>query len=274
MLLIKICFSALIVIGITWAAERISPRFAGVLLGFPLGAGLTLFFLGVEQGPMFASASALWTIPGMTSLMLFCYGYRKAVQLLPGKSFAAQVVPVVAGLLFFFTTAAALQWIPQLSLEAGIVLTIIALAVSALAFRRGDHEASVKAAIKVTPVVIALRALSAAFVIVVITEIAHIVGPGWSGLFSAFPITLLPVVVLLRWYYGPPAVIALFRELPQGMLAIVVFAASISLLYPKVGVYLGTFLAYCISGCYLLFYEFSLRHRLGRFLDAIIDRLE
>lgn len=45
LLIAKICLSAGMVITITLVAERISTRFAGVLLGFPLGAGLTFFFM-------------------------------------------------------------------------------------------------------------------------------------------------------------------------------------------------------------------------------------
>lgn len=40
MLLIKLAVAIFMVIGITSIAERVSSRFAGVLLGFPLGAGI------------------------------------------------------------------------------------------------------------------------------------------------------------------------------------------------------------------------------------------
>lgn len=47
-LLTKLGVSAGMVLGITLMAERVSTRFAGVVMGFPLGAGLSLFFIGFE----------------------------------------------------------------------------------------------------------------------------------------------------------------------------------------------------------------------------------
>ena len=33
-------------------AERVSPRVAGLLSGYPLGAAIALFFMGLEIGPI------------------------------------------------------------------------------------------------------------------------------------------------------------------------------------------------------------------------------
>lgn len=52
--IIKIFVSAAMVIVITLVVEKGSSRLAGLLMGFPLSAGLALFFLGVEQGTAFA----------------------------------------------------------------------------------------------------------------------------------------------------------------------------------------------------------------------------
>jgi hypothetical protein len=48
-----------------------------------------------------------------------------------------------------------------------------------------------------------LRAVFAALVILAITTMAGAVGPRWAGLFSAFPITMLPLLVIVQFTYEP-----------------------------------------------------------------------
>ena len=71
LILAKIGLSAIMVIAITLIAEKLSTRFAGVLLGFPLGAGLTFFFTGIEQGSLFAAQSAPWAIQGLSATLVY-----------------------------------------------------------------------------------------------------------------------------------------------------------------------------------------------------------
>lgn len=266
MLLLKICASALMVITITGVAERISPRFAGVLLGFPLGVGLSLFFIGLEQGAVFAAGGALWSIQGIVASLMFCLGYRFMAILLRQNSRWGIPVSVLFGLFAFFSSALALKNMHTQSMGSRLVIVCIILVITAILFRIGTPARQLTK-IRVTPLMIGCRAVTAALIIVLITETAQSVGPQWSGLFSAFPTTILPAVVILHYHYGSSAVPTLFRELPQGMPAIIVFACAVHLSYPFAGVYLGTLFSYTAATCYLLFYERILRNHINRKLD-------
>jgi len=116
--------------------------------------------------------------------------------------------------------------------------------------------------------VLASRALFAAVVILIITAIAKAVGPRWSGIFAAFPTTVLPTVLVLHYHYGIETISALFREIPLGMLAIVIFSCSVYYTFPLFGVYLGILISYGVAFFYLLFYEFVLRRPLDNLMPG------
>ena len=59
-------------------AEVVSPGFAGILSGYPLGAAISLFFMGFEISPEFASGSALYTSVGLVATQVFAYSYYRA----------------------------------------------------------------------------------------------------------------------------------------------------------------------------------------------------
>lgn len=107
--------------------------------------------------------------------------------------------------------------------------------------------------------VLAVRASFAALTILSITALAELIGPQWSGLLTTFPVVLLPVAVVLHHHYGVDVVLALFRGLPFGLLAIVVFDLVVGFSYPRLGIWGGFVLSYVAAFSYLLVYEFFLR---------------
>ena len=89
---LKMLLSAAMVLIVTLVAERGSPRFAGVLLGFPLGAGLSLAFLAIEQGPIFAADSARWTMQGIIATLGFLFDPAATCLNASGDTIASMLV--------------------------------------------------------------------------------------------------------------------------------------------------------------------------------------
>lgn len=265
--ILKICLSAGMVITITLVAEKVSTRFAGVLLGFPLGAGLTFFFTGIEQGPGFAAASAPWAIQGLSCTLIFCLLYNQSGKLAPKDSFFSLIISTFFGLCGFFGVAYILQHLLRDMLWLRITTVTIIFVGVAIFFRTSKSPAIIRK-VPTTTMVLASRALFAALVIVIITAIAKTVGPKWSGIFAAFPTTVLPTVLVLHYHYGIETISALFREIPLGMLAIVIFSCSVYYTFPHFGVYLGILISYVVAFFYLLFYEFVLRRPLDKLLSG------
>jgi len=109
-------------------------------------------------------------------------------------------------------------------------------------------------------------------VVLLITRIAQLIGPQWSGLLSTFPVTLLPVVAILHHHYGADTVFTLLRELPFGLQAIVVFNFVVAKSFPFLGVGIGLLISYGIALVYLLIYELKLRSLLIPVFSADADR--
>ena len=50
-LFVKLLVSVILVLTLSAVAEHISPRAAGLLAGYPAGAAITLFFIGLDVSP-------------------------------------------------------------------------------------------------------------------------------------------------------------------------------------------------------------------------------
>ena len=219
--------------------KGLSTRFAGVLLGFPLGAGLTFLFTGIEQGPLFAAESTPWAIQGLSATLIFCLLYDQCGKRVANNSAFSLLFPTCFGLSGFFGTAYIMQVIvDQLWLRVAIVILVFT---AGTVFFRLTPAPALRPKVPTTAMILLSRALFAALVIVIITAMAKTVGPRWSGIFAAFPTTVLPTVLVLHYHYGSRTISALFREIPLGMLAIVVFSCSVYYTFPRFGVYLGYF---------------------------------
>ena len=72
-ILLKIIISITSVIGVSYIAEKISTRFSGIILGFPLGSAIMLFFYGMENSPEFAAQSAIWNMNGLVATLFFVF---------------------------------------------------------------------------------------------------------------------------------------------------------------------------------------------------------
>jgi hypothetical protein len=267
LVVLKIVFSAGMVIAVTLTAERVSTRLAGVMIGFPLGVGLTLFFLGLEQGAVFAAESALWSMQGILAALGFCWCYCRTALLFSRDTMVSLSVSCLLGLVGYLIIAAAIRFFMPSDALARTAILIPLLFLMAVVFRRTTPE-RVKKRVAITWSMLAARAGFAALVILTVTGVAVWVGPLWSGLLAAFPTAILPSVVIIHFHYGRESVPALFRDTPLAMLAIVVFSTSVYFTFPLFGVIGGTILSYGAALIYLTAYELKLRTIFDRLLPS------
>ncbi|MDY0041200.1 MAG: hypothetical protein RBS57_12885 [Desulforhabdus sp.] len=253
---IKILVSIAVVVLLSILAEVVSPRFAGVLSGYPLGAAITLFFFGLEISPEFAAASAIYTMAGLIATQAFAYTYYRASSWASRWSKLSNILfASVSGVFCYFLVAAALHQL-QLNMALAVVLPSISIFLFILLFRRAQNV-RIHQRVSLNPQVLLLRSAAAACFVIVITSTAKLVGVRWAGLFSAFPITMLPFVMIIHFTYDPEHVYAILKNVPKGIGSLIVYSLAVALLYPTVGIYLGTFLAYLLATFYLLILHFN-----------------
>lgn len=249
--LIKIAVAVAMVIGLSVLAEKVSTRVAGLLSGYPLGAAISLFFIGYEIDPVFAAHSAIYTVFGLIGTLAFVVCYQLTTRILGGRAgLAAACGSTLGGVLGYFGAAALLRFFPA-SLATAVVATSSAILVCIALFRRLENV-RIETSLRLRPWVLILRALFAAGVIALITASARLVGPGWAGLLSAFPITMLPFIFIIHVSYRTDHVRAILKNVPKGLGAIVVYGIMVALSYPRFGIWLGTLGGYAAATIYLL----------------------
>lgn len=250
MILLKIFITILVVTTLSVVAERAGPRIAGILAGYPAGSAISLFFIGLEIGPQFSANGALFNIAGMTALLGFLGAYYLFTERLRKRGFwlSAGVSALTSGAVFILS-AYLISTLP-LAPWTGIVLTIVSLPFAHHLFKRIANS-TITTRVRLGPRVLLFRAGLSAVVIITVTGAAHFVSDQWAGLFTAFPATIFPLILIVQRTYGTEQAHAVIKNIPMGLWALVFYSATIAYGYPIFGIYSGTLLAFCAATVYL-----------------------
>jgi len=256
--LIKVAVSVLVVVLLSLIAEWASPRIAGIASGFPLGAAISLFFYGLENGRGFAARSALFTAAGLAATVAFVSGYLLGIRLAERHGKAASLAAsIVLGLTAYGMVARLLLVLPVDWISAPLI-AVTAIALAAWSFRR-IPDVTIENRIRLGVMVAFLRGGFAALVILIITSVARMVGPHWAGMFSAFPITMLPLLVIIQSTYRPNHVRTIIKNVPRGLGSLLVYAMVVAAATPSVGIGWATVLGYLAATVYLILLETGIR---------------
>jgi len=247
MIFIKIAVTVLIVTGLSIIAERVSPRAAGILSGYPLGTAISLFFIGLEQGADFAGASAVYAVAGMAALLTFFYCY----YLVSARARRYAILTAsLAALTGFLVVGGLLKGIALPPWACILIAAVAILGFRALFETIPDTRITEK--IRLGPRVLLFRASLAALIILGIIGAANLLPPSWAGLFSAFPSTVFPLVLIIHGTYGRERAHTIIKNLPTGLWSLVLYTLAISFAYPRWGIYWGTLAGYAVATIYLL----------------------
>jgi hypothetical protein len=253
---VKILVTIGMVLGLSLVAERVSPRVAGVLSGYPTGAAIALFFIGVEIGPQFAAESAVFTLAGLTASQVFVYAYYAVSARCSGRAVAPATAAALAA---YFAASWALQGLP-FTLASAMLLPAAAIVLFSFLFRN-IRNVAITRSVRFTPTVLLLRACMAAGIILAITAAARVVGPAWAGLFSAFPTMLLPLMLIVHLTYDKAHVHTIIKNFPLGLGSLITYGCAVALGYPRLGTGWGTAAAFAAATAYLLVYGAAMARR-------------
>lgn len=240
LLIYKVCITMLAVLGLSFIAEKISARLAGLLSGYPVGTAIILHFYGLEYGAQFAADAAIFNLCGLCASQCFAYTYYRVAQ-----RTASLFITSTLALSGYLLPAYLVSQITPTRLTA-LVLAIMATALFCLLLRNNSIAPAA------TPRCWSLRLVAGRLVftaglVLLVTEVADLVGPGWAGIFSAFPVALYPLVFLLHREHGPATVRTLLENFPFGLWSVIAYALSVSIIYPVYGVIWGTLLGFAVA---------------------------
>ncbi len=251
----KVLSTIVMVLGLSAVAEKVGPVFAGIFAGLPLGIAIVFIFVGMEQGPGFVVAGAPYAMAGIAATLVFNLVYwavsSQAVRTGKYKRFDLPItlcVSLAAYLIaaFVITSLDVNVWtamVPVVLMGAASVYAMGSIAPTAIGSR-----------MKLTWRMIAIRAGMAAGVVIAVTGTAAAIGPQWAGLFAGFPITLLPLLVILHYSYSPQDAYSVLKGFPFGMPSLMVFIVVASLTFKPFGVPGGFAFSFGASVIWLIGY--------------------
>lgn len=244
----KILVSVLVVLGLSWTAEHVNPRIAGILSGMPLGAVLILFFVGIEQGPQFAAESALHAIPSLVGTISFAMGYYFGTF---SNNKFSPLISTALGIFCFFVAVGILSTM-TFSMVSGAALSLIVLL--GIGYLLLSHETNkITKKIKMTLPRMLFRSFMAAGFVVAIIMLSNAIGSRWSGLLIGFPMTFLPVLLIIHITYSGDQVRTIIHSFPLGLVSLISFLIVAATTIPLVGVNVAILISLCAAGIYLAF---------------------
>ncbi|UCG39024.1 MAG: hypothetical protein JSV00_01960 [bacterium] len=246
-LIVKILVTITLILGLSHIAERTGPRVAGVLSGFPIGTALVLFFYGIELGPRFAASTVPYNLLGHVSAQSFAYLY-----FLRARSGApSSVIHASLAALTGYALAASLMSSLEPSLLSSACISFASIALFSLLFRRAPNI-PIERKVRCTRGMILMRLLLSTTIVLLVTGLAHSVGPRWAGLFSAFPLVVFPLVLLIHVHHGHSQARTVLKNFPRGLWTVLAYSVTVSFTYGHLGVYLGTAVGYMVAAGVML----------------------
>ncbi len=233
---------------LSFIAERVSSRTAGIVLAFPSTGALGYFFLAWALSPeAVARVIPATFIPlGLTAMFPVFYTYsakalspyltKKGYQV--AASFSLSTICWLA-----LALPAALFKLSDFGLGMiGYVLLVIIA--DFLLHRRRYTKAP---ALSYTTGQKIGRAAFVGLIIATVLVLGKTLDVIWGGVFAMFPAAFSSTLMLLHWYYDSQSVSAAAQNAPIGSLSICVYSIAVMFAFPKFGFILGTVLAYCAS---------------------------
>ncbi len=230
----------------TWVAERLGTKTGGVVALLPSTVLVSLLFVAFTMGSHFAAEAALTVPLGMAinSIFLLVFVAIANRGLLTSISLSLLIWALLA--LFF-------RW---LNLKSMLIILTVFLAVVVTAYRILEHVLNVESISKrEQPFRISTllyRALFAGSIVAFTVVISKVAGHFWTGIFSTFPAVMLTSMVILTRAQGIDFAKATAKTMILASGNIVVYALAVSMLYPKMGLLVGTFIAFSLSVVFLI----------------------
>jgi hypothetical protein len=249
-LFIKLIVSIALVLTLSAVAEHVSPKAAGLLAGYPAGAAITLFFIGMDISPEFAADSAVYTMMGLVATQVFIYCYFKSSLYFRKYSIVISSVLAIIG---YFMVVWLLHHI-WLNKFLAALIPLASIFVFVYLFRQIKNTI-IRERVKLTPKMLFLRAFLAGFMILIIIGTANSVGSRWAGLFSAFPSTLFPLILIVHLTYDKAHVHTIIKNFPMGLGSLITYTLCVSIVFPTSGIYIGTVISLAAASIYLLVYR-------------------
>jgi hypothetical protein len=233
---LKLVLVPALVASVSLAARRWGPRVAGLLAALPIVTGPALLFFAIEQGGPFAAEAARGALAALVGVAGAGLAY----------SWTSLRAAWPASLVASWATFTALTLVLHaFRLDAAPAL-VAACASFAAVSRLLPAVTGARATPRPWAFDLPLRMLSAMTLVVIVTELADRLGPGLSGAFTPFPVTLTVLLAFTHAREGAATAIRFLRGFLTGMWSFATFCFVATLAIVPLGRFAGLLLACAI----------------------------
>lgn len=271
--LIYFISGSILITSITIIAEKKSPKIAGIMMSLPVITFLSLLFMAISQGADFSSKAAIWNpigaIADLVYMGLFAVGIglpgyiQKNTDGREGKNGNIEkIIEISAGLLFGFAGYFLFILVSSKFQIASGWISLAYLWVSAIIFYvlfKRLKEIKLERPKLVSAKEIIFRGLFGGGVVAAVVILGDSAGHMWGGLFSSFPGTITPVLVLLHLKNGKDMSCCVIKSAPIGLSGTGLYSLMVWLLYPVYGIVMGTVVSYLVVFVFLFVLFFGLK---------------
>ena len=227
---LKLILAPVILGGASLAGRRWGPAVSGWLVGLPLTSGPVIFFLALSNGARFATSAINGTVSGGFSLVAFCLVYAWLALRFDWR------VALTGSMLAYFGIVLLMQniIIPFTPLMIAVTLTILlglplmprngAMQINDVQPGRWD---------------IPSRILIGTSFIILLTELAPLLGSRLTGLLATIPLYTAILTVFEHRLNGPLGTAHILRGLLFGLFGFAGFFLALSLLLERSGITIG-----------------------------------
>jgi hypothetical protein len=232
-LLIKVALMPVVMAIVTQASRKWGNTIGGLISSMPWIAGPILLFFVLEQGKNFGIQSVPGILTGIVSLICFCYSYAR----LSGRF---NWLPTLLCSYVVYVVVALLLKEVRVNLWTGYGMALGSIILCLRFFPTPPVQSS---SVRRLPYDMLIRIIVATLFVIAITELAHLVGPTWSGILTPFPVITSILAVFTHYLQGHSAVVALLRGSLLGFLGYTTFLFLQAFLLPEFSIGLSFLIA-------------------------------
>ncbi len=235
--LLKITLMPAIIALITLVARRWGNRTGGLIGSLPWVAGPILLFFILEQGKSFGIQSIQGVMVGILALISFCYSYAAFSR------YNGWLLTLIQSYGIYIATVLVFNYL-NLGLKVSYMLVLGAVWVALRGFPVHTQEVTKTRRL---PYEIPIRMAVATLFVVVITGLAEVLGPTWSGTLTPFPILTSILAIFSHTLQGSNATINTLRGLLIGIFGFSTFLFLQAFLLPHFSVAISFGLALVVN---------------------------
>lgn len=233
---------------LSFMAERVNSRVAGIILAFPTTAALGFFFLGWAISPQTAASVVPATLIPLGLSMVFAAIYPYIGEWIAKYTTnrISQIgISYVLGIGLWLTAVIFIVVFELNNLIIGVVGYFSLIALAHFLLHRKKYEKPVTFTYTLSQKL--GRTAFVGLILVLVVFLGKTVSPFWGGILAMFPAAFSSVIMILHYYYGPKSLFPIMRNVALGSLSLFAYAITVMVVFPFFGFIVGTLIAYAVS---------------------------